>query len=141
MKLKITLHGVAYEVDVEVLDAEDEMLVAGVPLPRHAGPATPAPQSVGPVGPAANSATHVAPAGSQTGPSASGSGVVSPIAGTVLEVKCKVGDQVSAGQILVVIEAMKMETEIASPGGGKIKAINIAPGDAVRENQSLIEFE
>ena len=76
-----------------------------------------------------------APAGGSAG------GVVSPIAGTVLEVKCKPGDQVSSGQVLVVIEAMKMETEIAAPEGGKVKAVPVAPGDAVRENQTLVEFE
>ncbi|MBU8871536.1 MAG: biotin/lipoyl-binding protein [Gemmatimonadales bacterium] len=140
MKLKITLHGVAYEVDVEVLDAQDEMQDSGTPLPRYGGgpgPAAPAPAAQ-PVG---STAAPAAAPGSQAGPPTPSSGVVSPIAGTVLEVKCKVGDQVSAGQILVVIEAMKMETEIAAPGGGKIKAISIAPGDAVRENQSLVEFE
>ncbi len=135
MKLKITVHGVAYEVDVEVLDAKDEMMDPGAPLPTPAGvriPAAPSPGSaptpaLQPQGPVA--------------PSAPGSGVVSPIAGTVLEVKCKIGDQVSAGQIVVVIEAMKMETEIAAPSPGKVKSVHIAAGDAVRENQSLVEFE
>ena len=134
MKLKITVHGVAYEVDVEVLDAQDEMLDHGSPLPRPAAPA-------GPVAPVAVSGASVGGAAPPAAPAGPTSGMVSPIAGTVLEVKCKVGDQVSAGQILVVIEAMKMETEIAAPGGGKIKAVLVAPGDAVRENQSLVEFE
>lgn len=137
MKLKITVHGVAYEVDVEVLDAQDEMFDTGSPLPRAAVPAaaptgSPAPAPIPAAGPA--------PAG--PAPAAGGAGgVVSPIAGTVLEVKCKAGDEVSAGQVLVVIEAMKMETEIAAPGGGKVKSVAVAPGDAVRENQTLVEFE
>lgn len=134
MKLKITVHGVAYEVDVEVLDAKDEMFDNGSPLPSVA--------PVAPVGavaaaPVAGPAPVAAPAPAAGG----GDGVVSPIAGTVLEVKCKVGDQVAAGQVLLVIEAMKMETEIAAPGAGKVKAVPVAPGDAVRENQMLVEFE
>ena len=138
MKLKITVHGVAYEVDVEVLDAQDEMQDSGSPLP---GPATAVRDrghvpDVGGGGPAG--ASYGPPAGALADPCG---GVVSPIAGTVLEVKCKTGDQVTAGQILVVIEAMKMETEIAAPGAGLVKAVPVAPGDAIRENQMLVEFE
>ena len=134
MKLKITVHGVAYEVDVEVLDAQDEMQDPGSPLPRVANTSSP-------VAPAPAPANR-APAPASSGPSADpGAGVVSPIAGTVLEIKCKVGDQVAAGQTLLVIEAMKMETAIAAPGAGRVKAVPVAPGDSVRENQMLVEFE
>ena len=137
MKLKITVHGVAYEVDVQVLDAKDEMAAgASAPLP--------------PAGPAPSVAAANAPAPTPAGPTpvpaaADGSGlaggVASPIAGNVLEVKCKPGDQVNQGQDLLVIEAMKMETAIAAPTGGKIKTVLVAAGDSVRENQILVEFE
>jgi methylmalonyl-CoA carboxyltransferase small subunit len=66
--------------------------------------------------------------------------VASPIAGTVLEVRCKPGQAVTAGQDLVVIEAMKMETVIAAPGAGTVKAVLVAAGDSVRENQILVQF-
>ena len=130
MKLKITVHGVAYEVDVEVLDAKDEMHRAASPLP-------PAPPTA--------SAVNVAPApAGGPGPAAShlndAGGVASPIAGTVLEVKVKVGDQVEQGQTLLIIEAMKMETAIAAPSAGKVKAVLVAAGDAVRESQTLVDF-
>jgi biotin carboxyl carrier protein len=128
MKLKITVHGVAYEVDVEVLDAQDEMSGAPGPLPVMAA----APAGAGP-----GAAALTAPAGRDVG---DGSGVSSPIAGTVLEVKVKAGDQVAAGQEVLVIEAMKMETAIASPQAGKVKAVLVAAGDSVRETQMLIEF-
>ena len=128
MKLKITVHGVAYEVDVEVLDAKDEMQGAASPLPP-----APVPGPIPVASPAAGSGPAViAPGG--TG------GVASPIAGTVLEVKVKVGDQVDKGQTLLIIEAMKMETAIAAPGAGEIKAVLVAAGDAVRENQTLVDF-
>jgi biotin carboxyl carrier protein len=130
MKLKITVHGVAYEVDVEVLDAKDEMHRASSPLPP--APAS-APVGPGPAPMAPLPAPNAAPAGDS-------GGVASPIAGTVLEVKVKAGDLVEQGQTLLVIEAMKMETAIAAPGPGTVKAVPVAAGDAVRENQTLVEF-
>lgn len=135
MKLKITVHGVAYEVDVQVLDATDEMHGQQSPLP-HMPPVAPVVPPVGaPVGPPP-AAAHAAPT-PNTGDSG---GVASPIAGTVLEVKCKAGDSVKQGQDLLIIEAMKMETAIAAPGAGTIKAVHVAAGDAVRENQVLVDF-
>ena len=132
MKLKITVHGVAYEVDVEVLDASDEMSAApGSPLPTVPRAATASPQG-------AAVAPPPAPAAIQ--PVGPGGGVASPIAGTVLEIKCKPGESVSEGQNLLVIEAMKMETAIAAPEAGEVKAVPVAAGDAVRENQILVEF-
>jgi biotin carboxyl carrier protein len=135
MKLKITVHGVAYEVDVEVLDAENDFLQAS-PLPSVAPSAGAAPMAAPATGaPAAPQPQRPAPG------SASGDGVISPIAGTVLEVKCKPGDEVKNGQELLVIEAMKMETAISAPRDGKVKAVPVAAGDGVRENQLLVEFE
>ena len=134
MKLKITVHGVAYEVDVEVLEASDEMTGASAPLPVMAPVGAP---SGAPGAPAMPAAAHAAP---QPVPAGDTGGVASPIAGTVLEVKCKPGDQVSQGQDLLVIEAMKMETAIAAPGAGTVKTVHVAAGDSVRENQTLIEF-
>jgi biotin carboxyl carrier protein len=130
MKLKITVHGVAYEVDVEVLDAKDEMHRSSSPLPPApvSSPVVPGPAPVAPM---------LAPNASPLGDSG---GVASPIAGTVLEVKVKVGDVVTQGQTLLLIEAMKMETAIAAPGPGTVTAVPVAAGDAVRENQTLVEF-
>ena len=129
MKLKITVHGVAYEVDVQVLDAKDEMAAAtGSPLPP---PVVAAP-------PGATPPARVV--GGPPDPAAAGA-VASPIAGTVLEVKCKPGDQVAQGQDLLVIEAMKMETAISAPAAGTIRTVAVAAGDSVRENQTLVEFQ
>ncbi|PJA73312.1 acetyl-CoA carboxylase biotin carboxyl carrier protein subunit [bacterium CG_4_9_14_3_um_filter_65_15] len=136
MKLKITVHGVAYEVDVEVLDAKDEMLNGSPsPLPDMAQAG-----SLPPVAPAGALAPRPVAAGPSAAPGGAGS-VTSPIAGTVLEVKCKPGDQVTQGQALLVIEAMKMETTIAAPVAGKVKNVAVAAGDAVRESETLVEFE
>ncbi len=135
MKLKITVHGVAYEVDVEVLDAGNGAMQHYSsplpPMPSDTGPAAVAPATSGPLPMAAG---PVMPVGS-TG------GVASPIAGTVLELRCKPGDQVSKGQDLLIIEAMKMETAIAAPSAGTVKAVLVAAGDNVRESQTLVEFD
>lgn len=67
--------------------------------------------------------------------------VTSAMPGLVIDIKVKVGDVVSSGDVVVVIEAMKMETEIQAPVSGTIKAINIQKGDNIVPNQSLIEIE
>jgi biotin carboxyl carrier protein len=136
MKLKITVHGVTYEVDVEILDAE-EGFAESAPLPP-AGRTAPTPKRGVPTGlPVATPQTAV----STAPPAAGTSSLLSPIAGTVLELECKVGDQVTEGQPLVVIEAMKMKTAVPAPGEGRIRAVQVAVGDTVREGQVLVEFE
>ncbi len=137
MKLKITVHGVAYEVEVEILDAEGGFPAVPEPLPRTASQApaqTVSPHSQQGAHPSTSTQSRpVTPAGS--------SSVTSPIAGNVIEVKCKVGDTVKKDQDLLIVEAMKMETAIAAPADGKIKSVDVAVGDAVREGQSLVQFE
>lgn len=130
MKLKITVHGVAYEVEVEVLDIGEGFPTVPSPLPLVQAVSPAAPEPVKPV------RSH----GSAAKKSAGGA-VTSPIAGTVMEIKCKPGYTVSEGEVLLVIEAMKMNTSIAAPTAGKIKAIPVAVGDAVIEGQVLVEFE
>lgn len=134
MKLKITVHGVAYEVDVEVLDAGDGFPAAtGGPLPKVAPT-----QGMSPVAQATHPASS-APSASKAS-DASGGVVTSPIAGTVLEIKCAAGDSVKADAPLLVVEAMKMETTIAAPQAGVVKTVEVAVGDAVREGHILVRF-
>ena len=132
MKLKVTVHGVAYEVEVEVLDPGEGFAPAG-PLPALSASS---PRSA-PVAPAAASARPAA----ETAPSGDpGGSVTCPIAGTVVEIKCRAGDVVKEGQILLVVEAMKMNTSIAAPASGTVKAVPVAVGDNVREGQVLVEY-
>ena len=131
MKLKITVHGVAYEVEVEVLDAGEGFAPPSALPPVAPRAAAPAP------------APATAPAASAPKPSGGGSrgSVNSPIAGTVVEIRCGVGDTVEKDQVLLVVDAMKMHTSIASPLSGKVASIKVAVGDAVRENQALVEID
>jgi methylmalonyl-CoA carboxyltransferase small subunit len=65
----------------------------------------------------------------------------SPIAGVVRRVSAQVGQAIQANDVLLVLEAMKMETVITSPVAGKVARVNTAVGDAVQSGQVLVEFE
>jgi biotin carboxyl carrier protein len=142
MKLKITVHGIAYEVDVEVLDPGEGF----APRPRSAPASSATPPTIGsPGGSGGDRGGSPSPASpSAPAPSAgtdSLDAVASPIAGVVTEVRCKVGDALSAGDVVLVIEAMKMNNTITAPTAGRVKRIAVAAGDSVREGQTLVELE
>jgi biotin carboxyl carrier protein len=125
MKLRITVEGKSYDVDVEVLD-------------DHVGPPAPALQtSVAPPMPASTSQPHVAAPTSSSG----GHEVKAPIVGTIIQMKVAPGDTVAVNQVVLVMEAMKMETNVASPFTGKVKAVCVAAGEAVKAGQVLVELE
>ena len=67
--------------------------------------------------------------------------LVAPMPGLVVRVHVQVGDQVSAGQGLVVMEAMKMENELRTQAAGRVKAVRATPGTAVEKGAVLIELE
>ncbi len=145
MKLRITVEGQSYEVDVEVLDDGAGTMPAGGPMYGStsvgartvAPPATPKPSPAPAPAPAAPSrAIDVAPS------SGSGEKVVkAPIVGTIVQLKVAPGDTIEINQVLLVMEAMKMETNVASPIAGKVKAVRVSPGDPVKSGQALVEFE
>jgi 3-methylcrotonyl-CoA carboxylase alpha subunit len=67
--------------------------------------------------------------------------LTAPMPATVIEVKVAAGDAVKGGDILIVLEAMKMELPVRAPGDGRIKAIHCRPGDLVQPETSLIDLE
>lgn len=71
----------------------------------------------------------------------SSNAVVAPLAGSVSKVLVAEGDDIEAGQVLLILEAMKMETEITAPADGKVATILVAPGEPVQGGQALIELE
>lgn len=131
MKLKITVRGVAYEVDVEVLDPGDDFPVddSGLPSP----PAAHRPST------SATAAKPPPPAPAIAAPTGSGA-VAAPVAGTVVGVKCAAGDSVKRGDVLVVLEAMKMNTNIGAPADGTVTELAVQVGDTVREGQVLVSL-
>lgn len=135
MKLRITVHGTAYEVDVEILDAGEGFPTQPLPKLAPLNHGLSAPTAATAAGsPRTQPRPHTSPSGSSLG------NVNSPIAGTILEIKCKPGDQIAVNQELLVIEAMKMETSIAAPIAGVVQSVDVAVGDAVREGQTLIQL-
>jgi biotin carboxyl carrier protein len=78
----------------------------------------------------------------RAGAGAGASGVIkAPMPGSVVKVLVSLGDEVSAGQSLVIVEAMKMENEVRSPVGGVVKTVNVAAGDSVGTTEVMVEVE
>jgi biotin carboxyl carrier protein len=65
----------------------------------------------------------------------------SPVAGIVVRVCVQPGEQLQSDDLLVVLEAMKMETSVTAPIAGKVKSVKVVPGEAVKLHQVLVEFE
>ncbi len=133
MKYKVTLNNRVYEVEVEEAQA---MLVDEYELAAPAAPAPAAPVAAAAPAPAAPAApAAAAPAG---GAIAAGTRVDSPLPGNVLDVKVAVGQAVKAGQVVVIIEAMKMENEVAAPCDGVVKQIIVSKGAVVETGAALL---
>jgi len=130
-KLKITLNGKSYEVDVEILKDDDTPSMPFMPVAPVAYAPAPAVAPVAAPKPAAP--TPVAA-------SAGGNTLTAPMNGVVIEIPVKVGDEVKAGQTVVILEAMKMKTNIASAHDGKIASINISPNDSVETGQVMLIY-
>lgn len=143
MKYVATLNGKRYEVEIERVEEYRPLTAAeiasGVSAPVKPVVAAPvekaAPAPAAPVAPA-----PVAPAPAAPAPAASGNGetVVSPLPGTVLDVKVNVGDSVKLGQVVVILEAMKMETEVVAGCDGVVESILVKKGDAVDTDAALV---
>ena len=86
---------------------------------------------------AAPTAPVVKPAAASTGKS----GVKSPLPGVILDIKVNVGDTVKKGQVIIILEAMKMENNINADKDGKITAINVSKGESVLEGTDLVIIE
>ena len=128
MKYKVTLNGRTYEVEVEhgkamLLDEYEAI----APAPVAAAPAA------APVAAAAPAAAPAAPA--VTG---AGEAVTAPMPGNILKVNVNVGDKVKEGQVLVVLEAMKMENEIMAPKNGTVTQVVVSKGSTVDTGAPLV---
>ena len=108
-KYKVTVNGTAYEIELEELTGAAPAAATAAPVP------TPAPAA--------------APAG--------GEQVTSPMPGTILAINAAAGDTVKRGQVLMVLEAMKMENEIMCPCDGKIASVNTSKGASVESGTLL----
>lgn len=126
MKLKITIDGKTYEVEVEAMEPETR------PSPRGYAVES-APVRV----PAASAAAKP----KRPEPVNEEKVCRSPVSGIVVRLVAQLGQAIQTGDVLIVLEAMKMETNITAPIGGKVSAIHVQPGDAVQVGQVVAEFE
>jgi biotin carboxyl carrier protein len=67
--------------------------------------------------------------------------VRAPLPGTIIDILVKPGDEISEGQTILILEAMKMESEIHSHSSGRVKSVHVSKGSSVKENDALIELE
>ena len=126
MVYKVTLNGRTYEIEVE---AGKAIFLDEYEAIAPSAPAVAAPEAA----PAAPVAAPAAPV--ITG---SGEAVNAPMPGTILKVNVSAGQSVKAGQVLVVLEAMKMENEIMAPCDGVVSAVPVAKGASVNTGDVLV---
>jgi methylmalonyl-CoA carboxyltransferase small subunit len=124
LKLQITIDGKAYAVDVEVLE-ENETEELPVYTPQHVKEA----------------ASERPPNRGGGAWDADGKVCRSPVMGLAIKVNVTAGQAVEAGEQLLVLEAMKMETYLTAPQAGTVKGVRVAQGDSVKVDQVLVEFE
>ena len=114
--LKITVNGISYDVQVEEIG-------------EGAAPAVTAPAAP------AKTAPKAAP---KAAPAAGGEPVAAPMPGTILSVNVTAGQSVKSGQVLVVLEAMKMENEIKAPKDATVASVAVAKGETVDTGATLV---
>lgn len=120
----ITVNGVTYTVEVEEVGATASAPVAAAPVA------------------AAPVAAPAAPKAAPTAPKASGAAgaviVKAPMPGNIMKVNCKVGASVKKGDVLMVLEAMKMENDICAPQDGVVASVEVAQGASVETDALLV---
>ncbi len=116
-RFHITVNGNVYDVQVEEADADAAGAEVSVPAAPVSQP-------------------------SSSGPSvAAGTAIESPMPGTIVSVAVTAGDRVKVGDVLVVLEAMKMENEIKAPNDGTVTAVHVRKGDSVESGTPLVSLQ
>jgi len=130
MIYNVTINDKVYEVEVEKGKANliKTTAVAAAPAPVAAAPVAAAPVAAAPAAPAAAAVA------------ANATAVNSPMPGTILNVKVNVGDKVNEGDVVVILEAMKMENEICASKSGTVAQVLVSKGASVQTGDALISI-
>ena len=123
-KFNITVNGNAYEVEIEEVKAAAPVAAAPKAAPAPAAPAAPAAPKAAP-----------APAAA---PAAGDNTVTAPMPGKIVKLVASVGQAVNAGDVLLILEAMKMQNEITAPAAGTVKSFAVNAGDSVKPGQTMV---
>lgn len=149
-KFIVQVNGVQYDVEIEEIGGAQAAPAAPIPAaapaataPAPAAAAAPAQAAAAPAAPAApaQSAPAAAPAQSAAGGVMGGETINAPLPGTVLDIKVSAGQNVNKGDILFVLEAMKMENEILAAHDGVIASVNVEKGAAVNAGDVLGSYK
>jgi biotin carboxyl carrier protein len=130
-QFKVTVNGQSYDVAVEEVSAGNSSAVRAPSAPVA---------TLAPVQPAAAPAPAVAPIAAGSA-SAGSTSIKAPMPGTVMSFKVTVGQSVQKGDVLLILEAMKMENEIVATQGGKVSALRVPVGASVNTNDPLVDLE
>jgi methylmalonyl-CoA carboxyltransferase small subunit len=125
LRLRIRIDGKTYEADVQILDSQES-------APEY--PPYPPAQTTFVPSPMPEAPTRAEPEQS------SYKECRSPVMGMVIKVNVEVGQQVQPEEVVIVLESMKMEMQIAAPVGGQVKNVLVSPGAAVKVNELMLEF-
>ena len=150
-KYQYKVKGVDYEVEIAEVEGNiAKVNVNGIPFevelqkpinaakhPTMGAPKVQAPQSAAPAAKPAVAQPVEAPAAPAAAPAA-GTSVKAPLPGTIAEIRVQVGQQVNAGDIVLVLEAMKMQNNIEAETTGKVTSIQVKQGDSVMEGSVLL---
>ena len=147
-KYQYKVQGVDYEVEIEEVEGNiAKVNVNGIPFevelqkpinaakhPNMTRPKVEAPKAAAPTPPPAAPAAPAQPAA----PAGAGTPIKAPLPGTITEVKVQVGQQVNVGDVVLVLEAMKMQNNIEAEYAGTVTAITVKQGDTVMEGSVLL---
>lgn len=125
-KFNITVNGTAYEVEVEEVKAQ----AAAAPKAALKAPAAPAPKAA--------PAPQAAPKKAAVAAGAGEHSIDAPMPGKIVKLVAAEGQAVKAGDTLLILEAMKMQNEIAADADGTVKTFNVAAGQSVKAHESLV---
>ena len=125
-KFNITVNGTAYEVEVEEVKAQAAAASKAAPK----APAAPAPKAA--------PASQAAPKKAAVAAGAGEHSIDAPMPGKIVKLVAAEGQAVKAGDTLLILEAMKMQNEIAADADGTVKTFNVAAGQSVKAHESLV---